>query len=85
MRDGQEIATGIKTIDYPHIPTQTLFPRADVKLVRAEIRTLAKSIGYVMGAGDDMPEVGARQAYITLPDTTSCHWDGEDGPHLSSL
>jgi hypothetical protein len=56
LSDGREVTTGIKVIDYPHIPVQTLFPPADVKLVRAEIRTLAKTVGYIMGAGDDMPE-----------------------------
>lgn len=45
----------IREINYPHIPPQTLFPPAEVKLVRADIRTLSRSVGYVMGAGDDVP------------------------------
>lgn len=56
---------GIREISYPHIPPQTLFPAAEVKLVRADIRTLTHSIGYIMGAGDDVPEA-LRQLGITV-------------------
>jgi LmbE family N-acetylglucosaminyl deacetylase len=56
-QDGdQTIATSMETINYPHIPTQVLFPPASAKLVRAEVRLLAKNIGYVMGAGDEVPQ-----------------------------
>jgi len=37
-------------------PPQTREPRARAGLVRADIRTLARRIGYVMGAGDEVPE-----------------------------
>jgi len=57
-------------IDYPHIPPQYLFPPATVKLVRADIRNLAKNVGYIMGAGDELPEalrqIGSR---VTLLDS----------------
>ena len=52
----QRVATAMETINYPHIPTQVLFPPATAKLVRADVRLLAKSIGYVMGAGDEVPQ-----------------------------
>ena len=52
----QTVATAMETINYPHIPTQVLFPPANAKLVRADIRLLAKTIGYVMGAGDEVPQ-----------------------------
>jgi len=52
---GQKYDTGIDEINYPHITPQFLFPPAEAKIVKADIRTLAKSIGYVMGAGDQMP------------------------------
>jgi LmbE family N-acetylglucosaminyl deacetylase len=45
------------TIDYPHIPVQTLLPHARAKLVRADIATDGRRIGYVMGAGDEVPEM----------------------------
>jgi hypothetical protein len=54
--DGQTVAAGMQTINYPHIPPQVLFPPASTKLVRAGVRLLARTIGYVMGAGDEVPE-----------------------------
>jgi hypothetical protein len=53
---GREISNGIAVISYPHFPAQTLFPPADIKLVRADIRVTTHRIGYIMGAGDEMPE-----------------------------
>jgi len=44
------------TIDYDHIPEVTVFPDATVRLVRSDIRTEGKSIGYFMGPGDEVPE-----------------------------
>jgi LmbE family N-acetylglucosaminyl deacetylase len=52
----QTVATSMETITYPHIPPQVLFPPATAKLVRADVRLLAKTIGYIMGAGDEMPQ-----------------------------
>ena len=51
-----DIGAGIHVIDYPHIPPQTVFPRADVKLVRSNVKVTAKKVGYIMGAGDEMPD-----------------------------
>ena len=53
---GKTIDVNVLVIDHPHIPIQTLFPPSDARLVRADIRTLSHNIGYVMGAGDEMPE-----------------------------
>jgi LmbE family N-acetylglucosaminyl deacetylase len=68
----REISVGTELISYPHIPTQTLFPPAETKLVRADIQTLAHNVGYIMGAGDEEPD-GIRQmgTNVTLlgPDT----------------
>ncbi len=53
---GREIASGMKVIDYPHIPPQTLFPESSIKLVRSNIKVTVKKVGYIMGAGDEMPD-----------------------------
>jgi LmbE family N-acetylglucosaminyl deacetylase len=53
---GREIASGMDVIAYPHIPTQTLFPPAEAKLVRSDIQVTARKVGYIMGAGDEMPD-----------------------------
>jgi len=52
----RKVSSNTEVIDYPHIPVQTMFPPSDAKLVRTGIRTLAKKIGYIMGAGDEVPE-----------------------------
>ena len=53
---GREISSGIQVISYPHIPLQTLFLPSDIKLVRANVKVTAKKVGYIMGAGDEMPD-----------------------------
>jgi LmbE family N-acetylglucosaminyl deacetylase len=53
---GRSIDSGVQVIAYPHIPDQTLLIASDVKLVRADIRVTARKIGYIMGAGDEMPD-----------------------------
>jgi len=52
----REVENGMQTIDYPHFPPQTLFPPSDVNAVRANIGITARKVGYIMGAGDRMPE-----------------------------
>lgn len=68
----RKIAVATEVIRYPHIPVQTLFPAAKRKFVRAEIRASAKNIGYVMGAGDEIPgaleQIGARVTLLSSED-----------------
>jgi LmbE family N-acetylglucosaminyl deacetylase len=63
----RKISLATETIEYPHIPTQVLFPPATTKLVRADIRTLARNIGYITGAGDEEPDaIRQTGAQVTL-------------------
>jgi len=50
-----EPARSVVRIDYPHIPLQTLFPPARVKLVRLDLQRGGRRIGYVAGAADEIP------------------------------
>jgi LmbE family N-acetylglucosaminyl deacetylase len=59
-KDGKKIDVGLTNIEYPHIPAQRLFPAAIAKLVRVDIKKRGERIGYIMGAGDDVP-TGLRQ------------------------
>jgi LmbE family N-acetylglucosaminyl deacetylase len=52
---GKTYDKSIRTIAYHHIPSQTLFPNAEAKLAKIDVRTTAKNIGYIAGAGDDVP------------------------------
>lgn len=40
------------TIQYPHIPKQTILVPSESKLVKLDIAIKGKNIGYIMGAGD---------------------------------
>lgn len=54
--DGRDYSLERVRISYPHIGVQTLMPPAEAKLVRADIRKKGEHIGYIPGAGDDVPE-----------------------------
>jgi hypothetical protein len=65
----RKISVATEVIDFPHIPVQFLFPPAETRAVRADIRTLARNVGYVMGAGDEEPDairqIGAQVTLLT--------------------
>ncbi len=42
-------------IDYGHIPVQQLYPEANAKMVRLNIAKKGNHVGYIMGAGDEVP------------------------------
>jgi hypothetical protein len=52
--EGKIYQDGIKEIAYDHIPTQTLFPAAQLKLVKLDAVRKRKKIGYIPGAGDEV-------------------------------
>ena len=62
----------MEVISYPHIPIQTVFPPAEEKLVRADIKVLAKKVGYIVGAGDDVPraleQLGCEITFLSAAD-----------------
>lgn len=47
---------GIREITYDHIPRQTWFPDAETKLNPITLTNPIKKVGYIMGAGDLVPE-----------------------------
>jgi NPCBM-associated, NEW3 domain of alpha-galactosidase len=61
----RSIRVGMDVIAYEHIPPQALFPPAETHLVRSDIRNLAHRVGYIMGAGDEMPDA-LRQISATV-------------------
>ena len=52
---GQSFSFARERIAYPHIGVHILMPPAEAKLVRASIQTDGHLIGYLSGAGDDIP------------------------------
>lgn len=43
-------------IEYDHIPTQTVLREATSKIVKIDLKKAGNRIGYLMGAGDEIPE-----------------------------
>ncbi|HJW72820.1 MAG TPA: PIG-L family deacetylase [Geothrix sp.] len=56
-------ARSLLKLDHPHIPLQTLLPEAKVRLERFELKHNGHRIGYVMGAGDEIPQALRRIGY----------------------
>ncbi len=69
---GRDVDTGMRVISYSHFPAQVVFPPSEAGLVRADIHVLAKRVGYVMGAGDEVPEalrqLGCQVTLLTQDD-----------------
>jgi LmbE family N-acetylglucosaminyl deacetylase len=61
----QIVRTGTRTVQYSHFPPQTLFPPAETKLIRLALQPPTERIGYIMGAGDEIP-VFLRQLGYTV-------------------
>ena len=63
-----------KVIAYNHIPTITYFPPAEANLVTLDIKIVGKKIGYIVGAGDKVPDaleaMGYDVSYLNKDDIT---------------
>jgi LmbE family N-acetylglucosaminyl deacetylase len=53
--NGQSFSFARERIAYPHIGVHILMPPAEARLVRADILTNGHLVGYLPGAGDDIP------------------------------
>ena len=65
--DGRAWSQAEQRIDYPHVPVQTLFPPAEVRLVRADLSVLAARVGYVAGSGDQIPDALRQMGCAVTP------------------
>lgn len=52
-----------KIIAYEHIPAITYFPAAKANLVKPEIKTVGRKIGYIIGPGDKVPDALTAMGY----------------------
>jgi hypothetical protein len=72
--NGKPYETGRVVIDYPHIPLQLLQSQARLKAVSVNLATRGRNVGYVPGAGDDVPrslvEMGYNVTQLTGADLT---------------
>ena len=53
--EGKTYDQAIQTINYDHIPIQTFLPKAEAKVARINLKKEGHLIGYIPGAGDDIP------------------------------
>ncbi|MEN2283459.1 PIG-L family deacetylase [Algoriphagus sp. SE2] len=69
---GQTFNQTTNRISYPHIPNLTYFSPASVNLIKADWKISGDKIGYIEGAGDDVPSVltslGYQVSYIGQDD-----------------
>ena len=64
---GKTASRALARVDYPHIPVQTLFPPAEAKVLRIDVKAPHLPVGYVMGSGDAGPDALRQLGYsVTL-------------------
>ena len=70
--DGMASRAGMRVIEYSHIPATPIFPIATMRVERLDVKLLAREIGYVMGAGDKIPDaleqLGANVTLLSAED-----------------
>jgi len=69
---GREFRTGYTRIAYPHIETRYIYAPAESRVDVFDVRTRVTSVGYVEGAGDQIPEalreLGVRVTALSAED-----------------
>lgn len=69
---GEVFDTGLRRITYKHIPNLTYFPPAEFNLIQLNLKVSPQRIGYIPGAGDDVPGVLTNLGYaVTILDNGS--------------
>lgn len=64
VKNGNEVYDSYtKTIAYDHIPTITYFAKAKANLLKLDIKIVGKKIGYIVGAGDKVPQALEQMGY----------------------
>jgi LmbE family N-acetylglucosaminyl deacetylase len=53
--DSKQYSNSLKQIHYDHIPIQTLLPNASIRALRMNIKKEGSVVGYIAGAGDEIP------------------------------
>ncbi|MEO6830917.1 MAG: PIG-L family deacetylase [Chitinophagaceae bacterium] len=69
MMDGKNYHKSIHRISYDHVPYQFFLQDADAKLVRVDLKKRGNNIGYIPGAGDEVPaslqQIGYKVTMLT--------------------
>ena len=62
--NGKEMTKELVMINYDHVPTQSVLLPSETKVVRLNIKKSGEHIGYIVGAGDEVPESLSQIGYI---------------------
>ncbi len=63
---GAIVRRAVVEISYPHIHRQVYFPESRIKVVKLDVQTKGKRLGYILGAGDDVPEALRHLGYEVM-------------------
>ena len=73
--DGRDYSFARERIAYPHIGAHLLMPPAEARIVRADVRKKGELIGYIPGAGDEIPQslqqIGYNVKMLEVTDITA--------------
>jgi hypothetical protein len=74
---GEKWTRALVEVAYPHIHRQVYFPESRFRAVKLDVKTVGKKIGYVMGAGDEIPDALRNLGYevTSLTDDILDHAD----------
>ncbi len=78
---GETWMRAVVEVAYPHIRRQVYFPASRLRVVKLDIKSEGKRIGYVMGAGDEVPDALSNLGY----EVTSLTDEMLDGGDLSAF
>ncbi len=65
--DGKQFDQSDLVIEYDHIPKQIILQPATAKLARVKVEIRGEKVGYLMGAGDEVPEAITQMGYEVVP------------------
>ena len=63
---GEKSSRALVEISYPHIHRQVYFPASRLRVVKLDVKTLGQKIGYIMGAGDEVPDALRNLGYDVI-------------------
>ncbi len=61
--DGQVYTRSMQLIAYDHFPVQTMLKDAAAKILKIDLKTAGEKLGYIMGAGDEVPTALRQMGY----------------------
>ncbi len=64
--DGKTYSKELIEINYDHVPKQSILLNSEAKVVRLDIQKAGENIGYIVGAGDAVPESLKQIGYNVL-------------------